>query len=136
MLLIIKPLALIVSPIGMRVGAHTFSLVVDPLALVDIAIGVHKLPLSVRLVIPPLSFIPAAIGPQLGANAVAHAIEPLAGVGGAIAQGVGALCDAAVLVRLLIWGRLGHTFTEHAASLAIVGLLNFIAYMEINKHAS
>ena len=128
MLLIIKPLALIVGAICVRISAHSFSLIVHPLSLIDVTICVDKLTLSISLVISPLSFIPATIGPQLSANAIAHAIQPLACVCCSVAQSVGTLCDAPILISLLVWSSLRHTFTEHATPLvAIISCLWFLA---------
>lgn len=65
MLLVVHPIALVLSSISVGILSEPMGLVVFPLAVVDVAIGMYQATASIGLIVLPVALVNATVAPDL-----------------------------------------------------------------------
>jgi len=80
MLLVIFPLAIVLSTIGVSVNTFPVGFIVFPLTFVYVTVCMVKYSIAIGFVVAPTSFVARTIRPFLLASAVSLSAEPLSSV--------------------------------------------------------
>ena len=80
------PVALVLSPVCMQVGAIAVSFIIDPLSLILVACHVPERTLSMRLVKAPISLVARPVLPNLDTATMPILFFPLAKILGPVLE--------------------------------------------------